>query len=106
MPDFIQDEAEFDALLAKGGVLVVDFTATWCGPCKLVAPIVDRLAAEFGDRAQIFKLDVDPNRSIAKRFGIRSIPAVIFFKAGEQSEIIVGVKTYEEFSLALTGLLD
>jgi thioredoxin 1 len=106
MAEFIKDEAEFDALLANSKVLVVDCTATWCGPCKLVAPLIDRLAEEFGDRAQILKLDIDPNRPIAKRFGIRSIPAVIFFKAGEKIEIIVGVKPYEEFSLALTNLLE
>jgi thioredoxin 1 len=105
MAEFIKDEAEFDSLLAEGKVLVVDCTATWCGPCKLVAPLIDRLAAEYSDRAQIFKLDIDTNRPIAKRFEIRSIPAVIFFKAGEKIETIVGVKSYEEFSLALTNLL-
>jgi thioredoxin 1 len=106
MAEFIKDEAEFDTLLAEGKVLVVDCTATWCGPCKLVAPLIDRLAVEYGDRAGIFKLDIDANKAFPKRFGIRSIPAVIFFKAGEKIEIVVGVKSYEEFSLALTNLLD
>jgi thioredoxin 1 len=106
MAEFIKDETEFDTLLAEGNVLVVDCTATWCGPCKLVAPLIDRLAAEYGDRAGIFKLDIDANKAFPKRFGLRSIPAVIFFKAGEKIEIIVGVKPYEEFSLALTNLLD
>jgi thioredoxin 1 len=106
MAEFIKDETEFDTLLAEGNVLVVDCTATWCGPCKLVAPLIDRLAAEYGDRAGIFKLDIDANKAFPKRFGLRSIPAVIFFKAGEKVEIIVGVKSYEEFSLALTNLLD
>ena len=106
MAEFITDEAEFDTLLAQGKVLVVDCTATWCGPCKLVAPLIDRLAIEYGDRAQIFKLDIDANKAFPKRFGLRSIPAVIFFKSGEKVQIIVGVKSYEEFSLALTSLLD
>jgi thioredoxin 1 len=106
MTEFIKDEAEFDSLLAAANVLVVDCTANWCGPCKLVAPLIDRLAEEHGNHAQIFKLDVDTNKPIAKRFGIRNIPAVIFFKAGEKIEIIVGVKSYEEFSLTLTKLLD
>jgi thioredoxin 1 len=105
MTDFIKDEAEFDTLLAESNILVVDCTATWCGPCKLVAPLIDQLAAEYADRAQIFKLDIDTNKPIAKRFGLRSIPAVIFFKAGEKIEVIVGVKPYEDFSLALTKLL-
>jgi thioredoxin 1 len=105
MAEFIQDETEFDALLSGEKVLVVDYTATWCGPCKLVAPLIDRLATEYGDRAHIFKLDIDPNKPIAKRFGIKSIPAVMFFKNGEPVETIVGVKAYEEFSGALEKLL-
>ncbi len=106
MAEFITDEAEFDTLLAQGKVLVVDCTATWCGPCKLVAPLIDRLAVEYGDRAQVFKLDIDVNKTFPKRFGIRSIPAVIFFNAGEKVEIIVGVKAYEEFSAAVDRLVD
>ncbi len=105
MAEFIKDEAEFDTLLAAGKILVVDCTATWCGPCKLVAPLIDRLAEEYGDRAQIFKLDIDANKAFPKRFGIRSIPAVIYFNAGEKVEIIVGVKAYEEFSAAVKKLL-
>jgi thioredoxin 1 len=98
---FIQDETEFDSLLAAESLLVVDCTATWCGPCKLVAPIVDKLADNYGDRAKIFKLDIDANKPIAKRFGLRSIPAVMFFKKGELVETLVGVKPYEEFSSAI-----
>lgn len=98
---FIQDETEFDSLLAAESLLVVDCTATWCGPCKLVAPIVDKLADNYGDRAKIFKLDIDANKPIAKRFGLRSIPAVMFFKQGELVETLVGVKPYEEFSSAI-----
>jgi thioredoxin 1 len=98
---FIQDEAELDALLATEGVLVVDCTATWCGPCKLVAPLIDQLAAEYVDRAKVFKIDIDVNKPVAKRFGLRSIPAVLCFKQGELVETIVGVKSYEEFSSAV-----
>jgi thioredoxin 1 len=94
---FIQDETEFDSLLAAESLLVVDCTATWCGPCKLVAPLIDKLADDFSDRAKIMKLDIDENKSIAKRFGLRSIPAVMFFKQGELVETLVGVKPYEEF---------
>lgn len=102
---FIQDEAELDSLLATEAVLVVDCTATWCGPCKLVAPLMDQLAAEYGDKAKVFKIDLDANKPIAKRFGIRSIPAVLYFKQGELVETIVGVKSYEEFSSAVQRLL-
>ncbi|OLP20260.1 thioredoxin [Leptolyngbya sp. 'hensonii'] len=98
---FIQDEAELDSLLGNESLLVVDCTATWCGPCKLVAPLMDRLAEEYGDQVKVFKLDLDSNKPVAKRFGIRSIPAVMFFKQGELMETLIGVKPYEEFSSAL-----
>lgn len=95
---FIQDEAELNALLESELMLVVDCTATWCGPCRLIAPLMDQLADEFGDRAKIMKLDIDSNKSVGKRFGLKSIPAVLFFKGGELQETLVGVKPYEEFS--------
>jgi thioredoxin 1 len=102
---FIQNETEFDSLLANESLLVVDCTATWCGPCKLVAPLIDRLADEYGNRAKVFKLDLDANKPVAKRFGIKSIPAVLFFKQGELLETLVGVKPYEEFSSAVERFL-
>jgi thioredoxin 1 len=95
---FIKNESEFDTLLETQALLVVDCTATWCGPCKLVAPLMDQLAGEWADRATVFKLDLDSNRDLAKRFGIRNIPAVMVFKQGELMETLVGVKPYEEFS--------
>lgn len=97
----ISNEIDFDTLLQEETLLVIDCTATWCGPCKMVAPLMDRLAEEFVDRAQVFKLDLDANPPVAKRFGIRSIPAVMFFKNGELMETIVGVKPYDEFSSAV-----
>ncbi|MFM7880414.1 MAG: thioredoxin [Microcystis panniformis] len=98
---FIQNETEFDSLLKSESLLVVDCTATWCGPCKLVAPLIDRLADDYRDRAKVFKLDLDNNKPVAKRFGIRSIPAVMVFKQGELIETLVGVKPYEEFTAAV-----
>ncbi|MFN7253612.1 MAG: thioredoxin family protein [Microcystis sp.] len=98
---FIQDETEFDSLLNSESLLVVDCTATWCGPCKLVAPLIDRLADDYRDRAKVFKLDLDSNKPVAKRFGIRSIPAVMVFKQGKLIETLVVVKPYEEFTAAV-----
>lgn len=98
---YIQNEAEFDALLSAESLFVVDCTATWCGPCKLIAPLIDQLANEYGDRAKVFKLDLDSNKEVAKRYSIRSIPAVMFFKQGEVAETLVGAKKYEEYSETL-----
>lgn len=102
---YIQDEAEFDTLLETEPLFVVDCTATWCGPCKLVAPLMDQLAEEYRDRAKVFKLDLDTNKPVAKRFGIRSIPAVMIFKQGELAETVVGAKPYEDFTSALANHL-
>jgi thioredoxin 1 len=98
---YIQSESELDELIASESVLVVDCTATWCGPCKLVAPLIDQLNEAYSDRAQIRKLDLDDHKSVAKRFEIKSIPAVMFFKGGEQVETLVGAKTYDQYSTEL-----
>lgn len=102
---YIQDETEFNTLLETEPLFVVDCTASWCGPCKLVAPLIDQLANEYSTRAKVFKLDLDANKPVAKRFGIRSIPAVMIFKQGELAETIVGAKPYEDFSSALAKYL-
>jgi thioredoxin 1 len=98
-------ENEFDPLLTQEKVLVVDFTATWCGPCRLVSPLMDQLAEEYKDRVKVVKVDVDNNKPIFKRFGLRSIPAVLIFKDGELAEKIVGVSPYEQFSTAVEKLV-
>ena len=105
MASFIQDEAEFNTLLAKSAPLVVDCTASWCGPCKLVAPLMDKLAAEYSDRINVFKLDLDKNKAIASRFGVNSIPAVMCFQGGELKEILAGVKPYDTFSTTAARFL-
>ncbi|MBD2123795.1 thioredoxin [Trichocoleus sp. FACHB-262] len=103
--EYIQGETEFNTLLESEPLLVVDCTATWCGPCKLVAPLVDQLAIDYSDRAKVCKLDLDSNKDVAKRFGIRSIPAIMIFKQGELAETLVGAKPYAEFTSALDKYL-
>lgn len=98
--NFIQAD-EFDQLLNSEKPLVIDYTATWCGPCRLVAPLIDQLAGEYQDRANVVKVDIDQNRDHAKQFGIKSIPAVLIFKGGEVVETLVGKAGYETFSEAL-----
>jgi thioredoxin 1 len=103
--EYLKDEAELDAALKDESVLVVDCTASWCGPCKLVAPLMDQLAEEYDGKAKVLKLDLDDNKAVAKRFGIRSIPAVMMFKNGELMDTLVGVKPYSTFSEAVTSYL-
>ena len=95
---FIQDQAEFDTLRQNTSLLVVDCTASWCGPCKVIAPFIDQLAENYGDRAKIMKLDIDTHKALGKELGLKSIPAVLFFKQSELVETMVGVKTYENYS--------
>jgi thioredoxin 1 len=97
---FVQG-TEFDDLLTNAVPIVVDFTATWCGPCRVVAPLIDKLAEEYEGRAKVVKLDLDQNKDTAKKYSIRSIPAVLIFKNGEVVENLVGKAGYETFSQAL-----
>lgn len=103
--EYVKDEAELDSLLKDESVVVVDCTASWCGPCKLVAPLIDQLSEEFEGKAKVSKLDLDDNKAVAKRFGIKSIPAVMFFKNGELMDTMVGVKPYSAFSEAMNSYL-
>jgi thioredoxin 1 len=98
-------ESEFETLLSQEKVVVVDFTATWCGPCRLIAPLMEQLAQEYKGRAKVVKVDVDNNKPMFKKFGLRSIPAVLIFKDAELVETIVGVSPYEQFSTAVLKLL-
>ena len=72
------------------GLTVVDFWATWCGPCRMIAPILDQLAVDYKDQVKVTKLDVDANIKTATRFNVRSIPMLLFFKGGKVVDQIVG----------------
>ena len=84
-------DADFEQEIEKhDGLAVVDFWATWCGPCRMIAPILDQLAVEYQGKAKVAKLDVDSNIRTATRFNVRSIPAVLFFKNGKLVDQVIG----------------
>jgi thioredoxin 1 len=78
------------------GVVVVDIWATWCGPCKMLSPIIDEVGAHFGESVLVGKLDADANGDLVKELGIRNIPTVLIYKNGEVVDRFVGVKTKSE----------
>jgi thioredoxin 1 len=83
-------ESNFDETVKAGKPVMVDFWATWCGPCRAIAPIIDELSTEYEGKAVVAKCDIDNNNEIALRFGIRSIPSLLFFKNGEVVDKLVG----------------
>jgi len=82
----------------KNGVVLVDFWAEWCGPCRRIAPIVEQLAGEYEGRATIGKLNVDENPSVPGRFMIRGIPTLLLFKDGQLAETLVGLAPKEDIA--------
>ena len=84
-------DADFEQQVEKHeGLAVVDFWATWCGPCRMIAPILDQLSVEYEGQVKVTKLDVDSNIKTATRFNVRSIPLLLFFKDGKVVDQIVG----------------
>ena len=87
---------EFDELLKGEKPVVCDFYATWCGPCKMLAPVMDTVSEQFGDKAEFVKCDVDKNHELAARYGIMSIPFVAVFDTGEQKAKTLGYMSKSE----------
>ena len=96
------DKTFDEDVLKSAQPVLVDFWATWCGPCRMMAPTVDAIAAEYAGRAKVGKLNVDDNLTVASRYGIRSIPTLLLFKAGQIQEQVVGTASKD----AINRMLD
>ncbi|MBQ6426561.1 MAG: thioredoxin [Clostridia bacterium] len=84
------NSATFDATIKKEGLVLVDFWATWCGPCRMMAPVIDEIADEMSDSVAFAKVDVDENTLLAMNYRVSSIPAFVLFKNGEVADKIIG----------------
>jgi thioredoxin 2 len=99
-------DATFSAEVERSPVpVLVDAWAAWCGPCKMIAPVIDELAAEMAGRVRVAKLNVDENPLTAARFNLRSIPTLLLFKGGREADRIVGVQPKSEISRRLERLI-
>ncbi len=96
--------SNFEATLAEG-VSLVDFWAPWCGPCRMIAPVIEELAGDFDGKANICKVNTDEEQDIAVKFGIKSIPTIMFFKDGEMVKQVVGAQSKQALADEINALL-
>jgi thioredoxin 1 len=98
-------EATFDQVLSNSNLpILVDFWATWCGPCRMIAPVLEEIAEEQAVAVRIVKVDVDNNPELSNRFGIRNIPTLLFFKGGELKDQVVGLTSKADLISRLNAL--
>jgi len=100
------DESSWEAQVTRSpGLVLVDFWAVWCGPCQMVAPIIDELAAEYNGKVKVMKLNTDENPEIAGQYQVMSIPTILIFKNGQPVERLVGAMPKRRFKEVLDSLL-
>ena len=99
-------DADFDAQVNTQPLMLVDFWAEWCGPCRTIAPVLEELVSEYSDRLTMGKVNVDENRQTTARFGIRSIPTLMFFRDGNRVDQVIGAHPKNTIKAKIDQLLN
>jgi len=105
-PIHINDDRFETEVLQAEQTVIVDFWATWCGPCKMIAPILEEIAGEYDNRVKVVKIDVDANAATAGKYNIMSIPSLLFFKNGEMVDQVVGAIPKAQLTSRLEKVLE
>ncbi|MCD6283486.1 thioredoxin [bacterium] len=99
-------ESDFEELVEKSEIpVLVDFGATWCPPCKMIEPIVERISKEYNGTLKVYEVNTDNDPGLARRFGITGVPTLIFFKNGEPVKFIVGFREYDALKAIVDSIL-
>ncbi len=104
-PIVLTDQSFENEVIKSDKPVLVDFWATWCAPCRMIAPALEEIAKEYDGKAKICKIDVDQNPNIASRFGIMSIPSLLFFKNGQLVDKVVGAVPKKQLVDKIDGLM-
>ena len=99
------NSANFNEIVKSDKLVLVDFWASWCGPCKMLSPVIDRIAQEYEGKINVAKVNVDDEGALASQFAIVSIPTVILFKDGKVVEKLIGVHSFDDYADAIDELL-
>ena len=100
------NDSNFEEFLLKDQPILVDFWAEWCGPCKMLTPVIEELSNDFKDRAIIAKVNVDESPGIAQKYSIRSIPSLLFFSKGSVKQQLVGVASKQDIAGTIENLIN
>ncbi|MBA2123743.1 thioredoxin [bacterium Unc6] len=99
------NETNFESVISNSAPVLIDFFAPWCGPCKMMSPIIDRVAKEFEGKLNVYKINIDENKTLASRYGIMSVPTLIFFKSSKEVTRSVGLVNIGEIKRKIEDIL-